>query len=118
MRVCSVFVQRPGSQVEGRPHRQIVDDRDPHVRVGLQTECQYGNTNKEDRDNSHSLHSKDFQSNKDWGIWEGFVALKFDKNKYKVRYALLKGLHSPRPSGFSPDMNILISVYKLIINEY
>lgn len=44
--------------------------------------------------------------------------MKFDKNKYKVRYALLKGLHSPRPSGFSPDMNILISVYKLIINVY
>ena len=63
MRVCSVLVQRPGGQVERRPHRQVVDDGDPHVWVGLQAEGQYGDTDEEDRDNSHSLHHKDFQSN-------------------------------------------------------
>ena len=63
VRICSVFVQRPGSHVEGRPHGQVVDDGDPHVGVGLQAESQYGDTNEEDRDNSHSLYHKDFQSN-------------------------------------------------------
>ena len=62
MRVCPVFVQRPGGHVEGRPHRQIVDDGYPHVRVGLQAESQNGDTDEEDRDNAHSLHHKDFQS--------------------------------------------------------
>ena len=74
MRVGAVFVQRPGSEVEGRPHGQVVDDGDPHVGVGLQTERQYGDTDEEHRHNSHSLHVKDFQSN----IWAfGKGSLKF-----------------------------------------
>ena len=63
VRVCPVFVQRPGSHIKGRPHCEIVDHWDSHVRVGLQTESQYGDTNEENRDNSHSLRHKDFQSN-------------------------------------------------------
>ena len=57
-----MFVQRPGCHVEGRPHREVVDDGNPHVGVGLQAEGQYGDTDEEDRDNSHSLHHKDFHS--------------------------------------------------------
>ena len=34
---------------------QVVDDGDPHVRVGLQAEGQDGDADKEDRDNTNSL---------------------------------------------------------------
>ena len=62
VRVGAVFVQAPDGRVLPGD-RHVPDDGDPHVRVGLQTESQYGDTNEEDRDNSHSLHHKDFQSN-------------------------------------------------------
>lgn len=59
MWVGAVLVQGPGRPVDGRPHRQVVDDRHPHVWVCLETEGQDRNTNEEDRDYSHPLHHRD-----------------------------------------------------------
>ena len=110
MRVGAVFVQRPGSEVEGRPHGQVVDDGDPHVGVSLQAESQYGDTDEEDRDNTHTLHHKDFQSNVlieqisgPLGRFQGNSL----SNKYDGLSCFIKGPF--RPSALSLDMNFLIS---------
>ena len=50
-----VLVQGPGRGVVGGLDSQVVDDGDPHVRVGLQAEGQDGDADKEDRDNTNSL---------------------------------------------------------------
>lgn len=57
VRVGAVLVQGPGGAVDGGPDGEVVDDRDPHVRVSFETESQNRNTNEEDGDYSHTLHS-------------------------------------------------------------
>ena len=52
-----MLVQGPGGAVDGGPDGEVVDDRDPHVRVSFETESQNRNTNEEDGDYSHTLHS-------------------------------------------------------------
>ena len=56
MCICPVLVQRPGSGVVRGLDGEVVDDGDPHVRVGLQTEGQDRGADEEDRDNTNSLH--------------------------------------------------------------
>ena len=59
MGVGAVLVQGPGGVVDRRPHREVVDDWHPHIRVSFQTESQDINTDEEDRDYSYPLHTKD-----------------------------------------------------------
>ena len=57
--VGTVLVQGPGGQVPPRPDGDVPDHGDPHVRVGLQTEGQNGDTDEEDRDNTNKLKDDD-----------------------------------------------------------
>ena len=53
--ISAMLVQSPGSGVVGGLDSQVVDDRDPHVRVGLEAEGEDGGADEEDRDNTNSL---------------------------------------------------------------
>ena len=52
-----MLVKGPGGAVDGGPHGEVVDDRDPHVWMSFETESQNRNTNEEDGDYPHTLHS-------------------------------------------------------------
>ena len=72
--VGAVLVQGPGCPVHRRPHRQVVDDRNPHIWVGLETEGQDRNTDKEDRDDSYPLPDRDLVLLEFISIKNGFVS--------------------------------------------
>jgi hypothetical protein len=55
MCIGAVLVQGPGSNVPSCPDGDVPDHRDPHVRVGLQTERQNGDADEEDRDDPNDL---------------------------------------------------------------
>ena len=56
MSVSPVLVQGPCSCVMGGLDSEVVDDRDSHVRMGLEAEGEDGDADEEDRDNSNTLN--------------------------------------------------------------
>jgi hypothetical protein len=55
MSVSPIFVQGPCCCVVGGLDSEVMDDRDSHVRMGLEAEGEDGGADKEDRDNTDTL---------------------------------------------------------------
>ena len=55
MSVSAMLVQGPGCGVVGGPDSEVVDDRDSHVRVGLEAEGEDGGADEEYRDDTNTL---------------------------------------------------------------
>ena len=55
MGISPIFVQGPGSCVMGGLDSEVMDDRDSHVRMGLEVEGEDGGADEEDRDNTDTL---------------------------------------------------------------
>ena len=58
MSISPVLIQGPCSCVMGGLDSEVVDDRDSHVRMGLEAESEDGGADEEDRDNSNTLDLK------------------------------------------------------------
>ena len=57
MGISPIFVQGPGSCVMGGLDSEVMDDRDSHVRMGLEAEGEDGGADEEDRDNTDTLEN-------------------------------------------------------------
>jgi hypothetical protein len=55
MSVSPIFVQGPRSCVVGGFDSEVMDDRDSHIRMGLEAEGDDGGADEEDRDNTDTL---------------------------------------------------------------
>ena len=56
MSVSPIFVQGPRCCVVGGLDSEVMDDRDSHVRMGLEAEGEDGGADEEDRDNTDTLN--------------------------------------------------------------
>ena len=55
MSISAILVQGPGCGVVGGPDSEVVDDRDSHVRVGLEAEGEDGGADEEYGDDTNTL---------------------------------------------------------------
>ena len=60
MSVSPIFVQGPRCCVVGGLDSEVMDDRDSHVRMGLEAEGEDWGADEEDRDNTDSLKNKNY----------------------------------------------------------
>ena len=85
MSVSSIFVQGPCCCVVGGLDSEVMDDRDSHVRMGLEAEGEDGGADEEDRDNSNTLDYKTYIISR--LLLRHFLLLQLMKSKAHPEYS-------------------------------